>query len=68
MKTKNEYYRNFTMHSFCYSGIHNIPIYLYMPFINDAYYYQNKSKTTLNEKSILIYFMMMIIKLKLLVT
>ena len=50
LKTKNEYYRNFTMHSFCYSGIHNIPIYLYIPFINDAYYYQNKTRTTLNKK------------------
>ncbi len=25
----------------CYSSIHNIPLYLYLPFINDAYYYNN---------------------------
>ena len=25
--------------SLCFSSIHNIPIYLYLPFINDAYYY-----------------------------
>ena len=26
----------------CYSSIHHIPIYLFMPFINDAYYYNDK--------------------------
>jgi lipase ATG15 len=25
----------------CYSSVHNIPLYLYLPFINDAYYYNN---------------------------
>ena len=35
------------MHNFCYSGIHNMPIYLLIPFINDAYYLK-KNKTTLN--------------------
>ena len=25
----------------CYSSIHNIPLSLFMPFINDAYYYDN---------------------------
>ena len=26
----------------CFSSVHHIPIYLYMPFINDAYYYNDK--------------------------
>ena len=30
--------------SICFSSIHNIPIYLYLPFINDAYYYKNASE------------------------
>ena len=57
MRNKSqEYYRNLTMHSFCYSGIHNMPIYLYMPFINDAYYFQN-NKSTLNiEKYIKLFY------------
>ena len=46
---KVEYHRNKTMHSFCYSGIHNMPIYLFIPFINDAYY-SNKNKTTFDYK------------------
>ena len=28
----------------CFSSVHHIPIYLYMPFINDAYYYNDKDK------------------------
>ena len=28
----------------CFSSVHHIPIYLFMPFINDAYYYDDKSK------------------------
>ena len=40
-------HRNKTLHSFCYSGIHNMPIYFFIPFINDAYYW-DKNKTTLN--------------------
>jgi len=31
----------------CFSSIHNIPIYLYLPFINDAYYYKKASGTEL---------------------
>ena len=42
-----DYHRNKTMHSFCYSGIHNMPIYSFIPFINDAYY-SEENKTTLN--------------------
>ena len=42
-----EYHRNKTMHSFCFSAIHNIPTYLFIPFINDAYY-SEKNRTTLN--------------------
>ena len=30
--------------SICFSSIHNIPLYLYLPFINDAYYYQKQSE------------------------
>ena len=26
----------------CFSSVHHIPIYLFMPFINDAYYYNDK--------------------------
>jgi lipase ATG15 len=29
--------------SICFSYVQNIPLYLYMPFINDAYYYKNDS-------------------------
>ena len=29
----------------CYSSVHNIPLYLYIPFINDAYYYNNIYET-----------------------
>ena len=47
---KVEYHRNKTMHSFCYSGIHNMPIYLFIPFINDAYYWK-KNKTTFDYKN-----------------
>jgi hypothetical protein len=32
---------NMLLPNICFSSIHNIPIYLYMPFINDAYYYNN---------------------------
>ena len=32
----------------CYSSIHNIPLYLYLPFINDAYYYKNFYKSNIN--------------------
>ena len=42
-----DYHRNKTMHSFCFSAIHNVPTYLFIPFINDAYYWEN-NKTTLN--------------------
>lgn len=31
--------RDKVAHSFCYSGVHNLPNYLYQTFINDAYYY-----------------------------
>ena len=39
--------RNVDSHSLllpnvCFSSIHYIPIYLFMPFINDAYYYNDK--------------------------
>ena len=47
---KVEVHRNKTMHSFCYSGIHNMPIYLFIPFINDAYYYDENKTTFKNEK------------------
>ncbi len=33
-------------HTFCDSKIYNIPIHLYLPFINDAYYYNYKSNFT----------------------
>ena len=29
----------------CFSSVHNIPLYLYLPFINDAYYYKNINGT-----------------------
>ena len=35
------YRRDKIVHSFCYSTVHNFPIYLYQTFINDAYYYKN---------------------------
>ena len=33
-------------HSFCKSKIYGIPVHLYMPFINDAYYYDHKRNFT----------------------
>ena len=30
----------------CYSSIYNMPLYLYLPFINDAYYYRDKKNET----------------------
>jgi hypothetical protein len=35
---------NLLLPNVCYSSIHHIPIYLFMPFINDAYYYDNRVK------------------------
>ena len=35
----------------CYSSVHNIPLPLYLPFINDAYYYNNIKKETQNNKT-----------------
>ena len=32
----------------CSSSIHSIPIYLFLPFINDAYYYNNNPKISPN--------------------
>ena len=32
--------------SICYSSVFNIPIQLYMPFINDAYYYNDDTETS----------------------
>ncbi len=32
--------------SICYSSVFNIPIQLYIPFINDAYYYNDDTKTS----------------------
>lgn len=33
--------QNLLLPNICYSSIHNIPLYLFLPFINDAYYYGN---------------------------
>jgi len=33
--------KNLLLPNICYSSIHNIPLYLFLPFINDAYYYGN---------------------------
>jgi len=46
---KVEFPRNRTMHSYCYSGIHNMPIYLFIPFINDAYYFDKNKSSFYNE-------------------
>ncbi len=43
-------FKNF--HSFCDSKVYNIPIYLYLPFINDAYYYNyNDNFTSFNNNN-----------------
>ena len=34
----------------CYSSVHNIPLPLYLPFINDAYYYNNIKKEKENKE------------------
>ena len=33
--------KNILLPNICFSSIYNLPIYLYMPFINDAYYYND---------------------------
>ena len=33
---------SFLLPNVCFSSVHHIPIYLFMPFINDAYYYNDK--------------------------
>ena len=38
--------KNNNCHSFCDSQIFNIPIHFYLPFINDAYYYNYKNNFT----------------------
>ena len=39
-------------HSFCNSKVYNIPIYLYLPFINDAYYFNyNDNFTSFNSNN-----------------
>ena len=37
-------YGSLLLPTICYSSIHNIDISLYMPFINDAYYYNGKAE------------------------
>ena len=39
-------------HTFCDSKIYNIPIHLYLPFINDAYYYNYKRRVLYNPHSL----------------
>ena len=41
---KNKISSELLLPNICFSSIHNIPIYLYIPFINDAYYYNNNPK------------------------
>lgn len=51
---KKSYKKDFLLPSLCYSSIYNIPIYLYMPFINDAYYYKeenNKKSSSFDNKN-----------------
>ena len=33
--------KNLLLPNICFSSIHNIPLQLYLPFINYAYYYNN---------------------------
>ena len=37
-----------TFHNFCKSNLYGIPIYLYQPFINDAYYYKRSNYSSFN--------------------
>ena len=37
-----------TFHSFCNSKLYDIPIYLYQPFINDAYYHNKNNFSSFN--------------------
>ena len=34
-------HKNLLLPNVCYSSVHNIPLILFLPFINDAYYYGN---------------------------
>ena len=38
---QNKVNKSLTFHNFCHAKLYDIPIYLYQPFINDAYYYNN---------------------------
>ena len=40
--------KNLLLPNICYSSIHNIPLYLYIPFINDAYYYGRSNDSSPN--------------------
>ena len=37
---------NLLLPNICYSSIYNLPLYLYLPFINDAYYYREEINET----------------------
>jgi hypothetical protein len=37
-------YSSLLLPNLCFSSIHNIPVYLYLPFINDAYYFYKAKK------------------------
>ena len=43
--------KNLLLPNICFSSIHNIPIYLFMPFINDAYYYNDHLNNSNNYNS-----------------
>ena len=36
----------------CYSSIYNMPLTLFFPFINDAYYYENINSSSSNSSNI----------------
>ena len=45
---ENEISKTKLLPNICFSSIFNIPIYLYIPFINDAYYYNDNPKIAPN--------------------
>ena len=47
--------KNLLLPNICYSSIHNMPLMLFLPFINDAYYYNNVRMGTSYFQSVLIF-------------
>ena len=43
--------KKYLLPNICYSSVHNMPLHLFLPFINDAYYYNNFKNNEANSAS-----------------